>query len=93
MHSLGWRAVPCCRPPSGSPKKSATRWVRAQFGGFLRFHVTPGDQVEKGDLLATNISLVGQRLNKIKAPRAGIVLGMSLIIGSIMMASGTVKGK
>jgi predicted deacylase len=54
----------------------ATRWIRAQFGGFLRFHVTPGDQVKKGDKLATNISLVGKRLNVIRAPRAGIVLGM-----------------
>jgi len=57
----------------------ATRWIRAQFGGFLRFHVTPGDQVKKGDPLATNISLVGQRLNVVRAPRAGIVLGMTTL--------------
>ncbi|MFT5233408.1 MAG: putative deacylase [Candidatus Krumholzibacteriia bacterium] len=57
----------------------ATQWVRAQFGGFLRFHVTPGDLVEKGDALATNISLVGRKLNMVKAPRAGFVLGMSTL--------------
>ena len=57
----------------------ATRWIRAQFGGFLRFHVTPGDQVEKGDPLATNISVVGRRLNVVRAPRAGIVLGMTTL--------------
>jgi predicted deacylase len=57
----------------------ATQWVRAQMGGFLRFHVTPGDLVERGTPLATNISLVGKRLNIIKAPRAGIVLGMTTL--------------
>lgn len=55
----------------------ATQWVRAQAGGFLRFHVTPGDLVERGTPLASNISLVGRRLHLIKAPRAGIVLGMT----------------
>jgi predicted deacylase len=57
----------------------ATSWVRAQFGGFLRFHVTPGDHVQKGDPLATNISLVGRRLNVVRASRAGIVLGMTTL--------------
>ena len=33
----------------------------------------------KGDPLATNISLVGRRLNVLKAPRAGIVLGMTTL--------------
>ena len=57
----------------------ATSWVRAKNGGFLRFHVTPGDLVETGDPLATNISLVGKRLNVINAPRTGLVLGMTTL--------------
>jgi predicted deacylase len=57
----------------------ATSWVRAKHGGFLRFHVTPGDLVEKGDPLATNISLVGKRLNVVNAPRTGLVLGMTTL--------------
>lgn len=57
----------------------ATSWVRAQNGGFLRFHITPGDLVTKGDRLATNISLLGQRLNVIRAPRSGFVLGMTTL--------------
>jgi len=57
----------------------ATTWVRAQNGGFLRFHVTPGDLVGKGDALATNISLAGRRLNTVKAPRAAVVLGMTTL--------------
>lgn len=68
--------------PSAPPYRvetDATHWVRAQFGGFLRFHVTPGDIVQKGDLLATNISLGGKRLNGVKAPRSGVVLGMTTL--------------
>jgi predicted deacylase len=57
----------------------ATTWVRAQNGGFLRFHVGPGEFIEKGQLIATNISLTGRRLNRIKAPRTGIVLGMTTL--------------
>jgi hypothetical protein len=57
----------------------ATQWIRAQFGGFLRFHVTPGDLVQKGDPLATNISLGGKRLKVVKAPRSGFVLGMTTL--------------
>ena len=57
----------------------ATSWVRAAHGGFLRFHVTPGDIVSKGEALATNLSLVGRRLNVIKAPRRGLVLGMTTL--------------
>jgi predicted deacylase len=66
-------------PPPYRVETDATVWVRAQNGGFLRFHVTPGDLVEKGQPLATNISLVGKRLNVVKAPRAGFVLGMTTL--------------
>jgi hypothetical protein len=68
--------------PSAPPYRvetDATSWVRAQFGGFLRFHVTPGDQVFKGDALATNISLVGRQRTVVRAPKAGIVLGMTTL--------------
>jgi uncharacterized protein len=57
----------------------ATRWIRAQFGGFLRFNVSPGDLVQRGDPIATNISLGGKRLNVVKAPREGVVLGMTTL--------------
>ena len=57
----------------------ATRWVRAQYGGFLRFHISPGDIVAKGDLLATNMSLTGRSINVVKAPQSGIVLGMTTL--------------
>jgi predicted deacylase len=57
----------------------ATKWVRARHGGFLEFHVAPGDIVAAGQALATNTDLVGKQQNVIAAPRDGIVLGMTTI--------------
>lgn len=57
----------------------ATKWVRAQMGGFLEFHVAPGDIVDKGDAIATNTDLIGESQNVIYAPRGGIILGMTTI--------------
>ncbi len=56
-----------------------TRWMRAEKGGFLRFHVRPGDTVEKNQPLATNTSLSGQDQSVIVAPRDGVVLGMTTL--------------
>jgi predicted deacylase len=56
-----------------------TRWIRADAGGFLRFHVRPGDTVEEGQPLATNTSLAGSRLNTLVAPRDAIVLAMTTL--------------
>ena len=56
-----------------------TQWMRARKGGFLRFHARPGDTVEKGERLATNTSLSGQRQSEIVAPRDAIVLGMTTL--------------
>lgn len=54
-------------------------WLRAHRGGFLEFHVAPGDLVEKGDAIATNRSLAGNEQNLIRAPRPGIVMGMTTL--------------
>lgn len=56
-----------------------TQWIRARHGGFLRFHVSPGDLVERHQPIASNTSLTGRPLNTIKAPRGGIVLGMTTL--------------
>ena len=56
-----------------------TKWLRADRGGFLRFHVRPGDTVEKNQPIATNTSLSGQDQNTIVAPRDGVVLGMTTL--------------
>ena len=56
-----------------------TKWMRAERGGFLRFHVRPGDTVEKNQPIATNTSLSGRDQNTIVAPRDGVVLGMTTL--------------
>lgn len=54
-----------------------TRWIRAEFGGFLRFHVTPGSLVQKGDILASNTTLLGEEQGTLVSPDNGVVLGMT----------------
>ncbi len=70
----------------GEPQKPAylvetnvTQWVRATHGGFLEFHVGPGDIVAEGEAIATNTSLLGEDQKIICAPRNAIVLGMTTI--------------
>lgn len=52
-------------------------WVRAGNGGFLKFHVAPGETVQKDQPLATNTGLLGKQLETIISPHHGIVLGMT----------------
>lgn len=55
------------------------RWVRASRGGFLRFHVAPGDVVRAGDSLATSTSLTGADQEVLVAPKDGVVIGMTTL--------------
>ncbi|TWT90343.1 Succinylglutamate desuccinylase / Aspartoacylase family protein [Pseudobythopirellula maris] len=57
----------------------ATKWIRAEHGGFLSFHVAPGQIVSAGEPIATAHSLHGDDLGVIAAPREGIILGMTTI--------------
>ena len=68
----------------GSPSKplyqvqlEKTTWVRAQVGGILRFHILPGDLVERGQALATNYGILGKEQNVLRSPVNGLVLGMA----------------
>ena len=70
----------------GKPERPAykatvrrARWVRADRGGFLQFHVKPGDLVEQFQPIATNTSLVGQEQAILVAPEAGVILGMTTL--------------
>ena len=53
-----------------------TTWVRAEYGGFLQFHVQPGEVVSKGQPLTTNTNLLGRDAKQLVAPFNGIILGM-----------------
>ncbi len=52
-------------------------WVRAEYGGILKFHAQLGDVVQKGQTLATNNSVFGREQNLVKAPADGIIMGMT----------------
>jgi len=52
-------------------------WVRAQEGGILRYHVSPGAEVETGQPLATTVSVFGREQNVLNSPVDGIILGMT----------------
>lgn len=55
----------------------STKWVRAEHGGFLEFHVAPGDIVAANDVIATNTSLLGDENHTVIAPQGGVILGMT----------------
>ncbi|TWT41413.1 succinylglutamate desuccinylase/aspartoacylase family protein [Botrimarina hoheduenensis] len=65
--------------PAYRLETDATQWIRAAYGGFLEFHVAPGDIVSKGDRIATNTSLVGDEQSSVVAPRDAVILGMTTI--------------
>ena len=56
-----------------------TTWLRASEGGFLGFHVSPGDFVEEGDPVCTQTTLLGHDPVMIEAPASGYVLGMTTL--------------
>ena len=57
----------------------STKWVRADRGGFLQFHVRPGQVVDKDQPLATNNSLLGHEKSLMVAPFSGVILGMTTL--------------
>jgi len=56
-----------------------TKWIRANRGGFLRFHTSPGDIVREGVAIATNTSLLGREEEVMIAPFDAAVLGMTTL--------------
>jgi len=56
-----------------------SKWVRADRGGFLQFHVKPGDIVEKDQPIATNTTLLGREQSLICSPFDAVVIGMTTL--------------
>ena len=54
-----------------------SKWVRADRGGFMKFHVKPGDIIEKDQPLATNTTLLGSERSVLYAPFDAVVIGMT----------------
>jgi uncharacterized protein len=67
------------QPASFQATVSKTKWVRSEKGGFLEFHVAPGDVVRQGMPLATTSSLLGEERSTLVAPFTAIVLGMTTL--------------
>ncbi len=56
-----------------------TKWIRADRGGFMRFHVKPGEIVEAEQPLATNSNLIGHERKTLYAPFDAVILGMTTL--------------
>jgi len=56
-----------------------TKWIRAERGGFLQFHIKPGDIVDEEQPLATNTTLLGREHSMLHAPFDAVVLGMTTL--------------
>ena len=56
-----------------------TKWIRAERGGFLQFHVKPGDIIAKDQPLATNTTLLGRERSTLYAPFHAVVVGMTTL--------------
>jgi hypothetical protein len=65
--------------PEARFQVETAKWVRAEKGGFLQFHVGPGDFVEKGQPLATNTTLLGFERSVLISPFDSVVIGMTTL--------------
>lgn len=54
-----------------------SKWIRAEQGGFLHFHISPGELVEKGQPLTTNTTILGEEQGTLYAPFNSVVMGMT----------------
>lgn len=58
---------------------NSSGWLRANASGFVSQKITLGDQVVKGDLLAEIGGPYGDIIDRVRAPRSGILIGMQNI--------------
>ena len=65
--------------PSHRVVLDKTTWMRADHGGFVQFHIRPGDVVEEGAPISTTTSLLGREKGSLHAPFDGIVIGMTTL--------------
>ena len=63
--------------PEFQVKVETSKWIRAEKGGFLQFHVKPGDLVEKDQPLVTNSTLLGREQSTLYTPFNAVVIGMT----------------
>jgi predicted deacylase len=54
-----------------------THWIRAHSGGILELKVALGQPLRRGQALSVNTNPFGRERSQLKAPHAGIVLGLT----------------
>lgn len=54
-----------------------TRWLRARAGGILDLRVELGQPVRRGEVISINTNPFGRERSAVKAPFAGLVLGVT----------------
>ncbi len=64
-------------PPPYQVIIEKSKWIRAERGGFLDFHIQPGDILEKGDPITTSTTILGDDQSTLVAPFNGVVMGMT----------------
>ncbi len=78
LSELGMAGVPPEPPPLQVVVRDH-RWIRAKKGGILNLRVKPGDIIETGDTIAVNTKPFGTEVNRLRAPRAGLVVGCTTV--------------
>lgn len=76
LRSLDMLAGPVQTPAYQIVIEKST-WIRADRGGFMKFHVKPGDIIEQNQPLATNTTLLGEERSVLRAPFDAVVIGMT----------------
>lgn len=76
LEAMGMRrgAPPADRRPLES---RGSAWVRAGRSGLVRLDVEPGDRIEKGQRLGVIRDAFGDRVLRVRARAAGIVIGLT----------------
>jgi predicted deacylase len=54
-----------------------SKWIRAANGGFMQFHIKPGEVIEKDQPLVTITTLLGDDKITIRSPFNAVVIGMT----------------
>lgn len=56
-----------------------SKWLRANKGGFMQFHISPGDLIEAGQPIATTYDLLGKVKDTQESPYDAVAIGMTTL--------------
>lgn len=79
MGALGMIDDPPPSPSTPLVESDETHWIRAEAGGILDLHVTPGEVVDLGQPLWTVTGPFGRERSQKTSPYPGVVIGMTTL--------------